>query len=65
MSFGVLLAVVVVARIAWRFAPGACDVAARGGVDAAGLEGTHYLLYALLVTKPRWASPSAGARDGR
>jgi cytochrome b561 len=51
MSFGVLLAAVIVARLAWRWTRGH-QVSARaiGWVRLAS-KGTHYLLYGLLVAE--------------
>ena len=51
MSFGVLLAIVVVARIAWRFVPGHAMSPLEAGWMRVASKGTHYLLYALLVTE--------------
>ena len=51
MSFGVLLAIVVVARIAWRFVPGHAMSPLEAGWMRLASKGTHYLLYALLVTE--------------
>ena len=51
MSFGVLLTAVVVARIAWRFVPGHAMSSLEAGWMRLASKGTHYLLYALLVTE--------------
>jgi cytochrome b561 len=51
MSFGVLLAAVVVARIAWRFVPGRALPSLEAGWMRLASKATHYLLYALLMTE--------------
>jgi cytochrome b561 len=51
MSFGVLLAVVVVARIVWRLIPGHQVSSLEVGWVRLASKGTHYLLYALLVAE--------------
>jgi cytochrome b561 len=50
MSFGVLLAMVVLARLVWRLIPGHQVSSLEIGWVRAASKGTHYLLYALLVT---------------
>ena len=51
MSFGVLLAAVIIARLAWRWMPGhQVSSLARGWVSAAS-KAVHYLLYVLLVAE--------------
>jgi cytochrome b561 len=51
MSFGILLAAVVAARIAWRLLPGhAMAPAVRGWVERAS-KAVHFLLYAMLVAE--------------
>jgi cytochrome b561 len=51
MSFGVLLSVVIVARLVWRLIPGHQMSALEAGWVRIASKGTHYLLYALLVTE--------------
>jgi cytochrome b561 len=51
MSFGVLLAVVIITRIAWRLIPGHQISAIHAGWVRLASKGTHYLLYVLLVTE--------------
>jgi cytochrome b561 len=65
MSFGILLTIVIVVRIAWRLTPGhKVRQAAVGWVEAAS-KGVHYLLYALLATEAvlgfvlRWSGNEA------
>lgn len=50
MSFGALLAVVILARLVWRLIPGHQVSSLEIGWVRAASKGTHYLLYALLVT---------------
>ena len=51
MSFGILLAAVIVARIVWRLVPGhQVDAAVSGRVELAS-KAVHYLLYAMLVAE--------------
>ena len=51
MSLGVLLTLVIVARLVWRWMPGhQVESIERGWVKLAST-GTHYLLYALLVAE--------------
>ncbi len=66
MSFGVLLAAVIVARLVWRLIPGHQLSSLEAGWVRIASKGTHYLLYTLAGSlKPASASLSAGARDGR
>ena len=65
MSFGILLTLVLVARIAWRLTPGhRVRPAATGWVELAA-EAVHYLLYGLLVAEAvlgfvlRWSGNEA------
>ena len=65
MSFGILLAVVLVVRIAWRLTPGhRVRPAATGRVELAS-EAVHYLLYGLLAAEAvlgfvlRWSGDEA------
>src|SRR3954453_20512265 len=65
MSFGILLALVLVVRIAWRLTPGhRVRHAATGWVDLAS-EAVHYLLYGLLAAEAvlgfvlRWSGDEA------
>jgi len=51
MSFGVLLAVVVVARIAWRLVPGHQVSSLEAGWMRIASKATHYVLYALLIAE--------------
>jgi cytochrome b561 len=51
MSFGVLLAVVIVARLVWRLIPGHQISSLETGWVRIASKGTHYLLYALLVAE--------------
>lgn len=51
MSFGVLLAAVIVARIVWRLIPGHQVAALGAGWVQLASKATHYLLYALLVAE--------------
>jgi cytochrome b561 len=61
VSFGMLLAVVVVARLAWRLIPGHQVSSLEVGWVRIASKGVHYLLYALLVAQAglgfafRWA----------
>ena len=61
VSLGVLLAAVVLARIAWRLIPGHQRPAIVGGWVKLASKAVHYLLYALLVAQAglgfgfRWA----------
>src|SRR4051812_43199496 len=47
MSFGVLLTVVIVARLAWRLMPGHEVAAITSGWVRLASKGVHYLLYLL------------------
>jgi len=51
MSFGVLLAAVVVARIAWRLVPGHQVSSLEAGWMRIASKATHYVLYALLIAE--------------
>jgi cytochrome b561 len=51
MSFGVLLAAVIVARLVWRLIPGHQVPAIEIGWVRLASKFTHYLLYALLVAE--------------
>lgn len=51
MSFGVLLTLVIVARILWRWVPGHQVSSIEAGWMRIASKGTHYLLYALLVVE--------------
>lgn len=51
MSFGVLLTVVILARLAWRWLPGHQVPSLEAGWVRMASKGTHYLLYALLVAE--------------
>jgi cytochrome b561 len=51
MSFGVLLAVVIVARLVWRLIPGHQISSLETGWVRIASKGAHYLLYALLVAE--------------
>ena len=51
MSFGVLLAAVIIARIVWRLIPGHEVVAVTSGWVRRASKGVHYLLYLLLVAE--------------
>jgi cytochrome b561 len=61
MSFGILLSIVVVARIVWRFVPGHQVEPASRGWDDRAAKAVQYLLYALLLAQAalgyilRWA----------
>lgn len=49
MSFGVLLTLVILARIAWRFIPGHQMSPLEAGWARIASKASHYLLYALLL----------------
>lgn len=51
MSFGVLLTVVIVARIIWRFIPGHQVSSLEAGWVRLASKGTHYVLYLLLIAE--------------
>lgn len=51
MSFGVLLTLVIVARLVWRLIPGHQVSSLEIGWVRIASKGTHYLLYALLVAE--------------
>lgn len=65
MSFGILLGVVVAARIAWRLVPGHQMPPADSGVMELAAKAVHYLLYVLLVSQAvlgfllRWSGNEA------
>ena len=65
MSFGILLAAVIVARVVWRLIPGhQMPPAASGAVELAS-KAVHYLLYAMLAAQAvlgfvlRWGGKEA------
>jgi cytochrome b561 len=70
VSFGVLLTVVVAARLAWRWMPGHQVSSLEIGWVRAASRAVHYLLYALLVMQAalgfafRWAQGHAVAFFG-
>lgn len=51
MSFGVLLTLVIVVRLVWRWIPGHQLSSLGAGWARLASKGTHYLLYALLVAE--------------
>jgi len=51
MSFGILLAAVIIARIVWRLIPGHQMRPAVSGVVELASKAVHYLLYAMLVAR--------------
>lgn len=51
MSFGVLLAAVIVARLVWRLIPGHQLSSLEAGWVRIASKGTHYLLYVLLIAE--------------
>ncbi len=51
MSFGVLLTVVILARLVWRLIPGHQVAAIEAGWMRIAAQATHYILYTLLVTE--------------
>ena len=51
MSFGVLLAAVIVARIIWRWLPGHQVTSVAAGWVRLASKATHYLLYLLLIAE--------------
>ncbi|MES2136353.1 MAG: cytochrome b [Pseudomonadota bacterium] len=51
MSFGVLLTLVIVARLAWRLTPGHQVPALHAGWVRVASKATHYLLYLLLLAE--------------
>lgn len=65
MSFGILLGLVVAARIGWRLLPGRQMPAAVSGVVEIASKAVHYLLYALLIAEAvlgfvlRWSGGEA------
>src|SRR3954452_19349094 len=50
VSFGVLLAAAIVARLVWRLIPGHQVSSLETGWVRRASKGAHYLLYALLIT---------------
>ena len=65
VSLGMLLTVVVVVRVAWRFVPGHQRPAIVGGWAKIASKAVHYLIYLLLLTQAgigfawRWAQGHA------
>ena len=65
MSFGIVLAVVIVARMVWRLLPGHQVPSIVAGWTELASKGLHYLLYALLAAEAvlgfllRWAGGEA------
>ncbi len=65
MSFGILLAAVVIIRIVWRLLPGHRVRPATTGLVEIASKAVHYLLYLLLVTQAalgfllRWSGNEA------
>ena len=65
MSFGILLGVIVIARLIWRFVPGHQVRPTDRGLTEALAQSVHFLLYALLVAQTalgvylRWAGGEA------
>jgi len=65
MSFGTLIALAIIARIAWRLAPGHQIPPAAAGLAELAAKVGHYLLYALLVASAilgfvlRWSGGEA------
>jgi cytochrome b561 len=51
VSFGILLTVVVVARLIWRWMPGHQRASLESGLVKIASKAVHYLLYALLVVQ--------------
>ena len=51
VSLGILLAIVVIARLIWRWTPGHERSSLVGGWVKLASEGVHYILYALLVAQ--------------
>lgn len=51
VSFGILLTVVIVARLIWRWIPGHQRSSVALGWMATASKGVHYLLYALLIVQ--------------
>lgn len=51
MSFGVLLTLVIVVRIVWRWLPGHAVASLQAGWVRLASKSVHYLLYALLVAE--------------
>ena len=65
MSFGIILSAVIVARVAWRLAPGHRVEAADAGWAEIASRAIHYLLYAMLAVEAilgfvlRWSGNEA------
>ena len=65
MSFGILLAMVIVARLVWRLTPGHQMPSIVAGWTELASKGLHFLLYALLAAEAglgfllRWAGGEA------
>ncbi|MDB5418941.1 MAG: cytochrome [Phenylobacterium sp.] len=65
MSFGILLAITVVARIVWRLMPGHQVSSVNSGAVALASKAVHYLLYGLLALEAvlgfvlRWSGGEA------
>lgn len=65
MSFGILLSVVLIARIAWRLIPGHQVPVGDSGWVGTVAKAVHYLLYALLIAQAvlgfvlRWSGDEA------
>jgi cytochrome b561 len=51
MSFGVLLAIVILARVVWRLLPGHQMSSLEAGWARVASKATHYLLYSLLIVE--------------
>jgi cytochrome b561 len=51
MSFGVLLALVILARVVWRLLPGHQMSSLEAGWARVASKATHYLLYSLLIVE--------------
>lgn len=51
MSFGILLSVVILVRVAWRLIPGHQVAASDSGAVELASKAVHYLLYILLITE--------------
>lgn len=51
ISFGILFALVLAARLLWRFGPGRTPLPVTRGLDWLASNAVHYLLYALLIAQ--------------
>jgi cytochrome b561 len=51
MSFGIVLSVVLIARIAWRLTPGHRVAPATTGLGELASQAVHYVLYVLLASE--------------